>query len=91
MEAPDCPVPCSAVDKKLEDMWTCIKTKVAMPLFTLLIFVLLVVLGGMSALQWSTNSTVVEIKTTLTQSIIHQNHLQDMQDDRIKELEDKIQ
>ena len=86
-------MPCAPVDKRLKDMWDCIKSKVSTSLFLWVIgglaVILIPILSGMIAIQWSTHANVVGIKTTLETAIPHQAQLYELHEERIKVLENK--
>lgn len=86
-------MPCAPVDKRLTEIWTCVKSKVSTHLFLWIIgglaVVLIPVLSSMFAIQWSTHANVVKIKTTLEAAIPHQAQLHKLHEERLKALESK--
>jgi len=64
MEPPNCTVPCAPLDKKLNDIWTCVKSKTPQRLFYWvvggLIFFTVVIIGGA---QWQIVAKVGVIST----------------------------
>lgn len=86
-------MPCAPVDKRLTEIWTCVKSKVSTNLFLWIIggiaVILIPVLSGMFAIQWSTHANVVEIKATLETVVPHQAQLYELHEERLKVLEGK--
>jgi len=75
-EMQTCEVPCAAIDKKLDAIWICVKSKmsakITMWLFGGLAFFCVIILGGM---EW----------TMLREAAVFQNHLtEELQNIRVK-------
>ena len=86
-------MPCAPVDKKLIEMWACVKSKVSTTLFLWIVgglaIILIPVLSSIFAIQWSTHANVVKIKTTLETALPHQAQLHKLHENRIEALESK--